>query len=487
LLQTLTSKFTFFFWFVFSIIVIPIYFFGTVYIKNIFQDIESQKVQLMVKTLKPSLALNISFEQEKQLDTLLHTILKEENIKEVSLQSAKFTQKISKKRFANSKILHYHSSIKDPFSKKSIAKIDIAYSNENAILLYNKIEKYLLFIFIFALFTFLAFYFFIKKELNALKYIASSLQHYSEEKKVYSIKIENTTQEIQTISTVANEMMQNLSKYFLQLQSFNSELEKKVEKKVKKLHEQEKIMIHQSRQAAMGEMIESIAHQWRQPLNIIGLACVNLETEHQLGILKDENFENKMQIIAKNIDYMSNTIDDFRNFLNPDKELLLFNPKQTIEDVLKLLQEQLKNNKITLHIHEKDTLEMCGIENEFKQVLFVLINNAKDAIKSKKNNENTPQGQIDVTLMKKDGKNIISFCDNGGGIKDEIIHSIFNPYFSTKFAASGTGIGLYIAKNIIESRMGGQLYVKNIKKGCCFYIEQITKEKIDENHTSTLS
>jgi len=229
---------------------------------------------------------------------------------------------------------------------------------------------------------------------------------------------------------------------------------------------------HQSRQAAMGEILESNAHQWRQPLNIIGLSCASLEMEPDLGVLNDANFKEKMQIVSKNINYMSSTIDDFRDFLNPERDCAYFSPKHTIETVYDILSAQLENNKIEFTVKSQKDVELYGIENEFKQVVFVLINNSKDAIKSLQKNFKNFVGKIEIIISKKNENVVISFCDNGGGVQDDIIHSIFDPYFTTKFASSGTGIGLYIAKNIIESRMEGSIKVVNSKNGCCFTIKQ---------------
>ena len=478
MLKTLTGKFTLFFWFTFLIITLSVYLFGTFSIKEIFQSSEREKVAIMLNTLKPTIALNISFKQEKELYKILLTILKEKNIQSISIESNFYTKNIHKIKKENIQLMHYKTAIKDPFSNQKIAQIKVTYTNENILFLYNKITKLMLFLFLFALILFLGFYIFIKNELNALRDIALSLQSYSQNKKLTPIKIKHTSDEIQTISSVANEMMINLSEHVTKLKSFNYQLEQQVAEKVKELSEQERVMIHQSRQAAMGEMLESIAHQWRQPLNIIGISCANLETEYTLGILQEENFHKRMDVISENISYMSNTIDDFRNFLNPDREQSSFSPKETIADVVKILSAQLDNNNISLKIVEEQEITFVGIENEFKQVLFVLINNAKDAIKSRISDKYIEKGTIEIRLYRENEKNFISFCDNGGGIKEEILNSIFDPYFSTKFAASGTGIGLYIAKNIIESRMNGEIYVKNRDEGCCFYITQ-TQDKME--------
>ena len=301
--------------------------------------------------------------------------------------------------------------------------------------------------------------------------IANSLQEYSRSGIMKPIFIKHKSREIQTIANVANKMISDISNHVKELKTFNAKLERQVQEKIQKEKKQEKMMIHQSRQAAMGEMLESIAHQWRQPLNVIGISVANLEIQSMLDKINNEELKEKLEIISLNTNYMSNTIDDFRNFLSPDSKKINFNPKTSIEEVFTILNAQLKNQHISYKIKEIDTIEFFAIENEFKQVIFVLINNAKDAILSKIENKEQDSGEILITIYKKHNKEIIGIEDNGGGIKTDIIESIFEPYFTTKFASQGTGIGLYIAKNIVESRMHGALNVKNTKGGCCFSIE----------------
>ncbi len=130
------------------------------------------------------------------------------------------------------------------------------------------------------------------------------------------------------------ESLNTLNAQRKQLESFNVELEKRVQEEMEKRQKQERLLLHQSRQAAMGELLESIAHQWRQPLNIVGLATVNLETHYRMGVLSDEDFHDKMRIISSNIAYMSHTIDDFRKFLHPERETIVFHPQKSVEDVL---------------------------------------------------------------------------------------------------------------------------------------------------------
>ena len=256
-----------------------------------------------------------------------------------------------------------------------------------------------------------------------------------------------------------------------QIESFNIELEKKVHEEINKREKQESIMIHQSRQAAMGEILESIAHQWRQPLNIIGLATANLETEHVMGISNSENFEDKMKIISDNINYMSHTIDDFRKFLSPSREAYSFLLQACVEETLSVFEAQMKEHNIVHTLNGDCNFPVEGVENEFKQVMFILLNNAIDAIKSRIDAKGLRDGFIDIMLHCDNNRIIINVADNGGGIDMSIISSVFDAYFSTKYNANGTGIGLYIAKNIIEGRMQGNIKVANKDDGCVFSIE----------------
>lgn len=265
--------------------------------------------------------------------------------------------------------------------------------------------------------------------------------------------------------------LKTLNQQRIQLESFNIELEKRVKEEIAKQQKQERLMIHQSRQAAMGEMLESIAHQWRQPLNIIGLAAANLETQYSIGVMNKASFHDKMNIITSNITYMSQTIDDFRKFLYPAREAIVFHPKKSIEEVLNILAAQLHSNKITAELTITSDIPFYGVENEFKQVMLILLNNAIDAIKLYQKEQKIDQGMISILFRCKNNQGIVEVFDNGGGISDTIIDNIFNPYFTTKHDAYGTGIGLYIAKNIIESRMKGSIRAKTLNHGSCFTIK----------------
>ena len=479
------DKFSFFFWLIFLVINIPIYIFGSIYIQEILKKSEQEKITLMMTTLAPAIAFNISFDQEDQLSEILNGILKYEDIRKINLDSLHHKKSLSKQTDPTLELFKYEHSIIDPFEKIEIAKITFYYSNTNLKSITQQIFITIFFIFIFALIVFLIIFYSIRTDLNALKAIANAMKEYSITKKMQPIILECKSEEINTIANVTNQMIASISDYLLQLKSFNNELQEQIEDEILKQQQQERLMIHQSRQAAMGEMLESIAHQWRQPLNIIGLATANIETEYKLGVLNEKKFDERMEIVSLNLQHMSNTIDDFRNFLNPERKLERFNPHKSIGEILNILDAQFNNSNIHYELIEESNVTFYGVENELKQVIFILLSNAKDAIMLQIQKQKISQGLITIVTKEKSGEGVIEVCDNGGGVEESILNTIFDPYVTTKSNANGTGIGLYIAKNIIESRMKGNLCVKNNKEGSCFAIK-ISLENLDKKENEVL-
>jgi signal transduction histidine kinase len=260
-------------------------------------------------------------------------------------------------------------------------------------------------------------------------------------------------------------MVETIDNYRCQMEQINNELENRVEREITQRREKEQLLIHQSRLAAMGEMIESIAHQWRQPLNIIGLAVTDITMKQTLGLLGHEEIEKNISIIDNNLAFMSNTIDDFRNFFSTDKESVSFSPLEPVRDIFTLLEEQLRYANITYQINEVCDKEIFGVINEFKQVILNILNNAQEAIRSL--HIETP-GKIEVTLRCDPNYLFIDISDTGGGVPPAIVDRIFEPYFTTKLHNKGTGIGLYMSKVIIEQHFEGYLSVKNLQAGACF-------------------
>jgi signal transduction histidine kinase len=255
-------------------------------------------------------------------------------------------------------------------------------------------------------------------------------------------------------------------------------LKKEIEKQVKQLREKDEILIAQSRHAAMGEMIGNIAHQWRQPLNMLSLKKTLLVDYYYDGDLSDdlvEEYDNKVDEIVQ---YMSKTIDDFRNFFSPKKVKEPFGLKKALDDSLNIVMASLKNNYIKLDMYIEDDCEIYGYKNEFQQVVLNIINNAKDAIITAKSEKHLiDDGQIIIVVKYLKDEVFIDITDNAGGIPSDIINKIFDPYFTTKFQSQGTGIGLYMSKMIIEKNMNGRLTARNSDHGACFSIDLKSHKK----------
>ncbi len=254
--------------------------------------------------------------------------------------------------------------------------------------------------------------------------------------------------------------------------------------------ESERIHVHQSRLAAMGEMIGAIAHQWRQPPNAVNAIIQDLKDAYEYGVLDRNYLDRSVKNAMQQIQFMSKTIDDFRNFFRPDKTKKSFDVKQAAGEVLTLVSSQLAAHgityRITCHVHNRTfqdfsspaipcgAMMMLGYENEMMQVFLNLINNAKDAIlECREHGLMGPgvKGLITVEFNSMGERIVISVTDNGGGIPAGNLDRIFEPYFSTKEQGHGTGIGLYMSKMIIENNMGGRLTARNVDGGAEFRIE----------------
>jgi PAS domain S-box-containing protein len=245
------------------------------------------------------------------------------------------------------------------------------------------------------------------------------------------------------------------------VEALNKTLEQKVATQIEDIRHKEQMLMHQSKLAAMGEMIGAIAHQWRQPLNALNINIQNLDDDYEEGLIDNVFIDNFVKENSQTIQFMSKTIDDFRNFYRIDKVKESFSILKTIKTVIKMQKAQLNHHNITLKISGKD-FTINGYPNEFQQVILNLITNAKDAIIT----NHIEYGKINITLK----DHSIKIKDNGGGIKKEILDRIFEPYFTTKEQGLGTGIGLYMSKLIIDENMSGLLNVKNTNDGAEFVI-----------------
>ena len=256
-------------------------------------------------------------------------------------------------------------------------------------------------------------------------------------------------------------------KQFL-LEEVNLYLEQRIADTVAESRKKDQILIQQGRQAAMGEMIGNIAHQWRQPLNTLGLIVQELLMTYGRDEFNKESLEGNVKKAMGLISHMSKTIEDFRNYFRPEKEKMPFNINQAVAHTLFLVEPSLKSLDIDIELIEKDHADFNGYANEYSQVLLNILLNCKDAFEERSVDQ---KRVIVITVFKEDNRSVVTISDNAGGIPEDVIDRIFDPYFTTKGPDKGTGIGLFMAKTIIEKNMEGSLTVRNTADGAEFRIE----------------
>ena len=238
---------------------------------------------------------------------------------------------------------------------------------------------------------------------------------------------------------------------------------------ITELKNKEQLMIAQSRQAVIGEMISMIAHQWRQPITTISMLSNNILADIELDSLNLIELKEIAKKININTEELSKTIDDFRNFFKPDRIKELTKVNTIMESTISIIGKSLKNNNITLKMDKPKELKEINIySRDLMQVLINIINNAKDILLEKKIINPT----IAISYEQSNDKSaIFTICDNGGGIEENIIDKIFDPYFSTKKEKNGTGLGLYMSKMIVQKHLSGKISAYNEDGGACFKIE----------------
>ena len=253
---------------------------------------------------------------------------------------------------------------------------------------------------------------------------------------------------------------------FLQLEEHNKELEKKIQEEVRKNREKDKLLFQQNKMAALGEMLGNISHQWRQPLMEISSLFLPIEAKLHMDISleKEELLEsiNKLNEITK---YMSNTIDDFRDFFTTDKEKIEFKLLEQINSTINIISGGLKTYNIKLDIIIQKNPTLIGYKNEYSQVLINIINNAKDILIQRK----IENPYIKISIYERKENIITTIEDNGGGIKVEPIEKIFEPFFTYQ-KINGSGLGLFMSKLIIQNNMNGKLEASNSENGAFFKI-----------------
>lgn len=264
-----------------------------------------------------------------------------------------------------------------------------------------------------------------------------------------------SSSELNRLKEVMNEML--------------DDLEGRIVLEIREKTKQEQLLIQQSKLASMGNMIGNIAHQWRQPLSEVNAVLMHMQVKKEHDDLSDDDFEKGIEECDILLSHMSNTINDFQNFFKPSKEKSKFSLEEECRKASFIIESSLKYNNIDFKIDmEKDCI-ILGYPREFSQAILNILSNAKDVLVERK----IKKPYIKLTLKKGKKYALVKIEDNGGGIEPSTIDRIFEPYFTTKHATQGTGIGLYMSKIIIEDNMHGYIDISNTNKGAIFTIKLI--------------
>lgn len=261
------------------------------------------------------------------------------------------------------------------------------------------------------------------------------------------------------------------------LENNNKRLEEQVQIELQKNREKDYLLVQQSRQAQMGEMISMIAHQWRQPLSAISATVGSLQMKQTLGKYEKEYFDKQLENISGFSQHLSHTIEDFRNFFKEEKNESSTSLEKIIQDAISIVKPTLDSKNISLTTDFKCNQTLFTYPNELKQVMLNLLTNSQESLEEK----NIKNPQIIISTFKDDDSLCFQVQDNAGGIPDDIIDKVFDPYFTTKGKLQGTGLGLYMSKKIINEHCHGSLTAKNINNGviltCKLHIARTNNER----------
>lgn len=266
-------------------------------------------------------------------------------------------------------------------------------------------------------------------------------------------EVSKSHDELDELKQVLNQMLDNL--------------EERIKQEIKQRTQKEQLLIQQSKLATMGEMIGNIAHQWRQPLSEVNSILMRLQVKKEHNDLSDTVFTRSIEECEVILSHMSNTISDFQNFFKPSKEKTYFSLQKACKDASFIVSSSLKHNHIDFIMDIEQEAQILGYPREFSQAILNLLSNAKDILIDK----NIKNPFIKLTIAKGKKYALVSVEDNAGGVNEELKERIFEPYFTTKHAKQGTGIGLYMCKTIIEKNMEGFINVKNTENGALFVVK----------------
>jgi signal transduction histidine kinase len=248
------------------------------------------------------------------------------------------------------------------------------------------------------------------------------------------------------------------------LQIFSQKMKELVDEEIAKNVEKQHMLELQTRHAQMGEMIALITHQWKQPLSVIQSVCANVKLKHELGKLSPGFFMDKVDNILNQAKHMNSTVVDFQKFFTPSKAKSKFNLNENINTLLDLVAVEYVHANITLNVIGDEEVWIEGYPNEYNQVILSLLQNAREAFLS----HPSDHMKITIDISKEEEHSHVSIADNAGGISSTVLPKIFNQYETSK--SNGSGLGLYIAKSVIEGNMGGKIWAENSEEGAVFHI-----------------
>lgn len=409
--------------------------------------LQNEKIDSIIKTITPIISINLTLGLENNIKEIVEDSIKIHK-ELVGIEVTNSNKEIVYKKINNdikdSKI--YHIVLEDTILKSKLGELKVFYTFSS---IYSKLlsefSQFLVFIAIFFIFCLLLSSFLIKYNLKPLIKLKESMKDYSLDKN-NTLKEDNFKNEISVINNSAVKMVKKIEE----------ELEKRI------LYEKE--IMQKNRLASMGEMIDNIAHQWRQPLMKINAIVLNTDRSIELKKYDEKYLQDRLNDISQAVYHMSNTIDTFREFLNPHKAKESFEISNSIKKSLKVLNTFLKD--VELNINQKE-IYINAYESEFMQVVISILSNSIDIFKVR----NIEKKYINIDIYEDDINYFVSIKDNAGGIKEDIIDKIFEPYFTTKHKSGGTGMGLYISKLIMQSSFKGDIKVKNENHGVNFILE----------------
>jgi signal transduction histidine kinase len=445
--------------------------------KETIYNMEREKAQLIAHTYSPILAMRLYLEMEHSFERIAKQILENKSVLQVTVIS-------------NDKVqYHYASEQKDgievteniyvPETDKKIGTLKLLYSTNNYKQLLKKNLTVLSIFLLLFIMTFIALGWYIKKFLKPLYKLAKLLKKCRLDKEV-NFPYTQRNDEIGAVSKALESMHKRIIKQtqernrheqllITQSQEFenlNKTLDKRVQEELAKNRQKEQQLIHQSRLAQMGEMISMIAHQWRQPLTAISATANNLILKIMMDDIDKDEFEKEIGLISNYSQHLSKTIDDFRGFFKENKVEKVTTIDKIIESTLDIVRVSVENANIELRTKLECNKELKTYPSEIKQVVLNLIKNAQDALIEK----DVKDAYIEIETLCKDDKHVLIIKDNGGGIPENIMDKIFEPYFSTKLEKDGTGLGLYMSKIIIEKHCGAKIKAENDDKGAVFKV-----------------